>query len=65
MKGNGRTLEVGWLPLRDSYEEAVLTWYEQVESSFRRRRLETHRAQAGDKTRQDETVVTTGLTAFD
>jgi hypothetical protein len=28
-----------WLPLRASYEEAVLNWYEQIESSFRRRRL--------------------------
>ncbi len=43
MKDNGRTRDMGWRPLRDSYEEAVLNWYEQVETSFRRRRLDTLR----------------------
>ncbi len=46
MKGNGHITEVGWLPRKDSYEEAVLSWYEQIESSFRRRRLDSHRARA-------------------
>ena len=27
----------GWFPLRGSWEEAVLSWNEQVEISFRRR----------------------------
>ncbi|GEM_PF-1637043 len=39
----GRTGEIGWLPLQGSYEEAVLSWYEQIESSFRRRDLEAQR----------------------
>ena len=29
----------GWFPLRGSWEEAVLSWNEQIESSFRRREL--------------------------
>ncbi len=43
MKEKGRSIDTGWLPLRDSYEEAVLNWYEQVENSFRRRELEPRR----------------------
>ncbi len=35
--------EVGWYPRTGSYEEAVLTWYEQVELSFRHRRLAAER----------------------
>jgi hypothetical protein len=31
----GSTIEEGWQPLRGSWEEAVLSWYEQVETSFR------------------------------
>jgi hypothetical protein len=65
MKENGRTTEVSWAPRRDSYEEAVLNWYEQVESSFRRRRLETPRARAEDTERRREAVVTTGPAVFD
>ena len=65
MKENGRTTEVSWAPLRDSYEEAVLNWYEQVESSFRRRRLETPRSRVEDTGRRREVVVTTGLAVFD
>ncbi len=37
------TADVGWNPLRGSYEEAVLSWYEQVEMSFRRRALDARR----------------------
>jgi hypothetical protein len=44
MTEKGRSIETGWLPLRDSYEEAVLNWYEQVENSFRRREQESRRA---------------------
>lgn len=43
MSEKGRSIETGWLPLRDSYEEAVLNWYEQVENSFRRREEESRR----------------------
>jgi hypothetical protein len=43
MNEKGRSIETGWLPLRDSYEEAVLNWYEQVENSFRRREQEPRR----------------------
>jgi hypothetical protein len=38
-----RATEGGWFPLRGSYEEAVLSWYEQIEASFRRRELEVRR----------------------
>jgi len=40
----GRVTEGGWFPLRGSYEEAVLSWYEQIEASFRRRELEAQRS---------------------
>jgi hypothetical protein len=30
--------EWGWHPREDSWEEAVFTWHEQVERTFRRRR---------------------------
>jgi hypothetical protein len=40
----GRATEGGWFPLRGSYEEAVLSWHEQIEASFRRRELEAQRA---------------------
>jgi hypothetical protein len=33
----GRDSQPGWYPLRGSWEESVLTWNEQVDSSFRRR----------------------------
>jgi len=36
--------EVGWSPTRGSYEEAVLSWHEQIELSFRRRELAAQRA---------------------
>ncbi len=39
-----RVTEGGWFPLRGSYEEAVLSWHEQIEASFRRRELEIQRA---------------------
>jgi len=35
--------EVVWPPLQGSYEEAVLSWHEQIEMSFRRRELESQR----------------------
>jgi len=64
MRDNGRASDVAWAPLRESYEEAVLNWYEQIESSFRRRRLEANKSQAEVKPRR-EVLVTTGQAAFD
>ncbi len=58
MKSNGRTTEVGWFPRKDSYEEAVLNWYEQVETSFRRHRVETDRAQAEREARREAAAET-------
>jgi hypothetical protein len=49
--GNQRTDEGGWFPLRGSYEEAVLSWYEQIEMSFRRRELEAQRSETGEGVR--------------
>ena len=41
--------EVGWFPAKGSYEEAVLSWQEQIEMSFRRRELGTRRAVLGPR----------------
>ena len=46
--------DAGWNPLRGSYEEAVLSWYEQVEMSFRRRALEARRARYETRVRPGE-----------
>ena len=62
-KEDGRVTETGWAPLQDSYEEAVLTWYEQIETSFRRRRLDSHRTRAAVIAR-GETVVEAGQVAY-
>jgi hypothetical protein len=32
-----RSVQTGWVPRVGSYEEAVLSWHEQVEASFRQR----------------------------
>jgi len=32
-----RSAPMGWVPLAGSYEEAVLSWHEQVDASFRQR----------------------------
>ncbi len=53
MRENARSMQAGWLPLRDSYEESVLTWYEQVENSFRRREQDALRP-AATSTKGDE-----------
>lgn len=29
-------ISIGWSPARGSYEEAVLSWHEQIDQSFRR-----------------------------
>lgn len=39
----------GWFPAQGSYEEAVLTWHEQIEQSFRRRYQETQRGGPEDR----------------
>lgn len=46
--------ESGWFPLRGSYEEAVLSWYEQIEMSFRRRALEAQRTGQAARVRTTE-----------
>lgn len=35
--------QAGWFPLRGSWEEAVVTWNEQVEATFRRKRADSDR----------------------
>jgi hypothetical protein len=44
MREDTHAMEAGWPPLRDSYEESVLTWYEQVDNGFRRRERESQSA---------------------
>jgi hypothetical protein len=46
--------EVSWSPLQGSYEEAVLSWYEQVEMSFRRRQIESERTGHEARTRAEQ-----------
>jgi hypothetical protein len=36
---NRRGMQAGWQPVEGSYEEAVLSWQEQIELTFRRREL--------------------------
>lgn len=38
-----RNDNVGWFPAQGSYEEAVLSWQEQIDQSFRRRDLQAQR----------------------
>jgi len=64
MREDSRRTEMGWVPRQDSYEEAVLNWYEQVESSFRRRRLGNQRTQA-EGVDPGEVLVNTGQAVFD
>jgi hypothetical protein len=64
MREDSRRTEIGWAPRQDSYEEAVLNWYEQVESSFRRRRLGSQQTQAEGADRR-EAFVNTAQTVFD
>ncbi len=45
--------EVMWPPLQGSYEEAVLSWHEQIEMSFRRRELEAQRERPEGTPRQE------------
>lgn len=58
-----RTNEAGWSPARGSYEEAVLTWYEQIDESFRRRELAAQRAVQEPEARQSAESQSPGATA--
>lgn len=49
-RSNG--VQAGWFPARGSYEEAVLTWHEQIEQSFRRRDQEAQRTAPEDRFRE-------------
>ena len=42
--GRPHANETGWFPAKGSYEEAVLSWQEQIERSFRRRELAAEQA---------------------
>jgi hypothetical protein len=53
-KLQGVTTEPGWSPLQGSYEEAVLSWYEQVDMSFRRHALDQRRAAQESRVRQGQ-----------
>lgn len=53
-----RLQDVGWFPMSGSYEEAVLSWHEQIDQSFRRRQLETKRTGSEPLSRQDAGVPT-------
>ena len=60
-----RTLktEVGWSPAQGSYEEAVLSWQEQIDQSFRRRYLESQRTGSESQARSAATIITTSAIA--
>ena len=54
--------EVGWFPAGGSYEEAVLSWHEQIEMSFRRRELAAQRTVEESPTRREEQPRSQGTT---
>jgi hypothetical protein len=58
-----RISNTGWYPLRGSYEEAVLTWHEQIDQSFRRRDLEAQRTGADIRPRYEVSPKMTGAIA--
>lgn len=58
-----RTTEVGWFPAQGSYEEAVLSWQEQIDQSFRRRDLEAQRTGSEPRVRQEGGARATSLRA--
>lgn len=49
----------GWDPLRGSWEEAVLSWNEQVEATFRRKRADSSRRTWDRRSELSGTRVTT------
>jgi hypothetical protein len=54
--------EVGWFPAGGSYEEAVLSWHEQIEMSFRRRELAARRTAQEPPMRRGEQPRSQGAT---
>ena len=58
-----RNSSAGWFPARGSYEEAVLSWHEQIDQSFRRRDLEAQRTGLEPQSRQDSSSRSTGIAA--
>jgi hypothetical protein len=58
-----RNTEVGWSPAQGSYEEAVLSWHEQIDQSFRRRYLESQRTGPESHVRSEMTIRSTGAVA--
>lgn len=58
-----RNGNVGWFPVRGSYEEAVLSWQEQIDQSFRRRDLEAQRTGSEPKSRHESTASSAGIVA--
>lgn len=61
--GKVRSSEVGWFPAQGSYEEAVLSWYEQIDQSFRRRDLEAQRTGSETRSPLKTEAPTTGIVA--
>ncbi len=59
----GRSNEVGWFPAQGSYEEAVLSWHEQIDQSFRRRHLEAQRTGSETRSGRGTDAQTTGVVA--
>ncbi|MBN1460814.1 MAG: hypothetical protein JXA57_14880 [Armatimonadetes bacterium] len=58
-----RNTEVGWSPAQGSYEEAVLSWQEQIDQSFRRRYLESQRTGSESQVRSEATIRSTSAVA--
>jgi hypothetical protein len=51
-----RAQDIGWSPARGSYEEAVLSWQEQIDQSFRRRQWEPQRTGFESRSDQEQQV---------
>jgi hypothetical protein len=58
-----RSADVGWFPARGSYEEAVLSWQEQIDQSFRRRFLESQRTGSESQMRSEAMIRSTSAVA--
>ena len=58
-----RSNDVGWFPARGSYEEAVLSWQEQIDQSFRRRYLESQRTGSESQVRSEAMIRSTSAVA--
>ena len=51
----GKRQQRGWHPREDSWEEAVLSWHEQVERSSLRRRFEAEQEAVAEHLHDDRT----------